>query len=186
LRLFPSPVCVNGRLVLVGDGIKIPKRGRKMPAVKLLHQQSQSNTKPEYIMGHSMQAVGLLVHAAKSVFSVPLAVRIHEGLVWSNRDKRTLLDKMLGLLDILLGIKYQVQRLKKSVDAPCFSSAFRSVLIEYSEPRRTLMLSPCSRPSRPSPGGRAKCAALTATALVGVTMCGPGWKDGLRRGRTKG
>ena len=52
-------------------------------------------------MGHSMQAVGLLVHAANSVFCVPLAARIHEGLVWSNRDKRTLLDKMLGLLDIL-------------------------------------------------------------------------------------
>ena len=101
LQLFPSPVRVNGRLVLVGDGIKAPKRGKKMPAVKLLHQQSESNTKPEYIMGHSMQAVGLLVHAANSVFSVPLAVRIHEGLVWSNRDKRTLLDKMLGLLDIL-------------------------------------------------------------------------------------
>jgi hypothetical protein len=101
LRLFSSPVHVNGRLVLVGDGIKAPKRGRKMPAVKLLHQQSESNTKPEYIMGHSMQAVGLLVHAAQSVFSVPLAARIHEGLVWSNRDRRTLLDKMLGLLDIL-------------------------------------------------------------------------------------
>ena len=101
LQLFPSPVRVNGRPVLVGDGIKAPKRGKKMPAVKLLHQQSESNTKPEYIMGHSMQAVGLLVHAAKSVFSVPLAVRIHEGLVWSNRDKRTLLDNMLGLLDIL-------------------------------------------------------------------------------------
>src|SRR5271167_2351756 len=101
LRLFPSPLRVNGRLVLVGDGIKIPKRGRKMPAVKLLHQQSESNTKPEYIMGHSLQAVGLLVHAAHSVFSVPLAARIHEGLVWSNRDRRTLLDKMLGLLDIL-------------------------------------------------------------------------------------
>src|SRR6266568_437062 len=101
LRLFPSPLRVNGRLVLVGDGIKIPKRGRKMPAVKLLHQQSQSNTKPEYIMGHSLQAVGLLVHAAQSVFSVPLAARIHEGLVWSNRDRRTLLDKMLGLLDTL-------------------------------------------------------------------------------------
>src|ERR1700719_3725954 len=101
MRLFSSPVRVNGRLVLVGDGIKIPKRGRKMPAVKLLHQQSESNTKPEYIMGHSLQAVGLLVHAAHSVFSAPLAVRIHEGLVWSNRDRRTLLDKMLGLLDIL-------------------------------------------------------------------------------------
>ena len=101
LQLFPGIVRVNNRLVLVGDGIKAAKRGKKMPAVKLLHQQSESNTKPEYIMGHSMQAVGLLVHAAKSVFSVPLAVRIHEGLVWSNRDKRSLLDKMLGLLDIL-------------------------------------------------------------------------------------
>src|SRR5208282_3441183 len=101
LRLFPQTLRVNGRCILVGDGIKIPKCGRKMPAVKLLHQQSESNTKPEYIMGHSMQAVGLLVHAAASVFSVPLAARIHEGLVWSNRDRRTLLDKMLGLLDIV-------------------------------------------------------------------------------------
>jgi hypothetical protein len=101
LRLFPQPLRVNGRCVLVGDGIKIPKCGRKMPAVKLLHQQSGSNTKPEYIMGHSLQAVSLLVQAASSCFAVPLAVRIHEGLVWSNRDRRTLLDKMLALLGIV-------------------------------------------------------------------------------------
>src|SRR5208283_816529 len=61
LRLFPQKLRVNGRYVLVSDGIKIPKCGRKMPAVKLLHQQSDSNTKPEYIMGHSLQAVSLLV-----------------------------------------------------------------------------------------------------------------------------
>ena len=101
LRLFPQPLRINGRYVVVGDGIKVPKRGRKMPGVKLLHQQSESNTKPEYIMGHSMQAVSLLVHAATSVFAVPLAVRIHEGVVWSNRDRRTLLDKMLALLGIV-------------------------------------------------------------------------------------
>lgn len=101
LRLFPDALRVNGRRVLVGDGIKIPKRGKKMPGVKLLHQQSDSNTKPEYIMGHSLQAVSVLVQAAQSVFAVPLAVRIHEGLVWSNRDRRTLLDKMLALLGIV-------------------------------------------------------------------------------------
>ena len=101
LGLFPAPVRVNGRRVVVGDGIKVPKRGKKMPAVKWLHQQSDSNTKPEFIMGHSLQAVSLLVEAAHSVFAVPLAVRIHEGLVWSNRDRRTLLDKMLTLLGIL-------------------------------------------------------------------------------------
>jgi len=101
LRLLPDRLRVNGRMVLVGDGIKIPKRGKKMPAVKLLHQHSDSNTKPEYIMGHSLQAVSLLVPAAQSVFALPLAVRIHEGLVWSNRDRRTLLDKMLALLAIV-------------------------------------------------------------------------------------
>ena len=101
LRLFSNPVRFNDRLVLVGDGIKIPKRGKQMPGVKLLHQQSNCSTKPEYIMGHSTQAIALLVHAASSFFAVPLAVRIHEGLVWSNRDKRTLLDKMLGLIQTL-------------------------------------------------------------------------------------
>jgi hypothetical protein len=101
LRLFPTALRVNGRLVLIGDGIKAPKRGRKMPAVKLLHQQSDANTKPEYIMGHSLQAVSLLVGAAHSFFAVPLAARIHEGLVWSNRDRRTLLDKMLALIGLL-------------------------------------------------------------------------------------
>lgn len=98
LQLFPAPLSVKGRRVVVGDGLKIPKRGKKMPAVKRLHQQSDANTKPEYIMGHSLQAVSLLVEAAQSVFAVPLAVRIHEGLVESNRDRRTLLDKMLLLL----------------------------------------------------------------------------------------
>ena len=101
VRLFPNVLRVNGRLILIGDGIKCPKRGKKMPAVKLLHQQSDATTKPEYIMGHSLQAVSLLVHAANSFFAVPLAARIHEGLVWSNRDRRTLLDKMLALLGLI-------------------------------------------------------------------------------------
>ena len=48
-----------------------------------------------------LQAVSVLVQAAASVFAVPLAMQIHEGLVWSNRDKRTLLDKMLALLGIV-------------------------------------------------------------------------------------
>jgi len=101
LRCFPGLLRVNGRLVLVGDGIKIAKRGHKMPAVKLLHQHSDASTKPEYIMGHSFQAVAVLVAAANSVFAVPLASRIHEGVVRSNRDRRTLLDKMVLLLGSL-------------------------------------------------------------------------------------
>lgn len=98
LVLF-QPFEVNSRLVCLADGIKAPKEGRRMPGVKLLHQSSASNTKPEYIMGHSLQAISLLVHAGGGqVAAVPLTSRIHEGLVFSNRDARTLLDKLVALL----------------------------------------------------------------------------------------
>ena len=101
LSRHPSLVRVNGRIVLVGDGLKVPKSGKKMPAVKHLHQPSESNTKPAFIMGHSCQAVAVLAGSMESVMAIPLASRIHEGLVFSNRDRRTLLDKMVLLLDSL-------------------------------------------------------------------------------------
>lgn len=103
-RLF-QPFEVASRLVLLADGIKAPKEGKRMPAVKLLHQQSASNSKPEYIMGHSLQAISLLVQGpAGHVAAVPLTSRIHEGLVFSNRDHRTLLDKLVTLLLSLTNI----------------------------------------------------------------------------------
>jgi hypothetical protein len=99
MRLFPAPFRVHGRRVLIGDGIKIAKRGKKMPGVKLLHQQSDN--KAEFIMGHSLQAVSLLAHADQSFVAVPLIARIQEGVVLCNRHKKTLLDKMLILLKIV-------------------------------------------------------------------------------------
>ena len=103
-RLHPSILRVNGRSVLPIRGIKVAKSGRKMPGVKKLHQESESNTKPEYIFGHSCQAIAVLTQALSSVFALPLACRIHEGAVFSNRDRRTLLDKMVVLIDSL-GLK---------------------------------------------------------------------------------
>jgi len=98
LVLF-RPFEVGQRLVCLADGIKAPKEGKRMPAVKLLHQESQNNTKPEYIMGHSLQAISLLVRSAGGqVAAIPLTSRIHEGLVFSNRDSKTLLDKLVALL----------------------------------------------------------------------------------------
>ena len=100
-RLDPGILRVNGRPVLVGDGIKVAKAGRQMPGVKKLHQESESNNKAEYIFGHSCQAVALLTQALASVFALPLACRIHEGTMFSNRDQRSLLDKMILLLGSL-------------------------------------------------------------------------------------
>ncbi len=99
--LKPFLYTVQGRIVLVADGIKIAKTGRKMPAVKKLHQESDNNTKPEFIFGHSCQAVGLIVRAASSFLAVPLTCRIHEGVVFTNRDHRSLLDKLILLVNSL-------------------------------------------------------------------------------------
>ena len=96
-KLF-RPVTIQGRLVFLADGIKVSKEGKRMPAVKKLHQESGNNTKPEFIFGHSFQAVSLLAKGLLGrPFGVPLSSRIHEGLVFSNRDKRTLLDKLVAL-----------------------------------------------------------------------------------------
>jgi hypothetical protein len=98
LNLF-TPVAVEGYTVLLLDGLKISKEGRKMPAVKCLHQESNNNSKAEYIMGHSLQCLALLViGVAGCMAAVPLISQIHEGLVWSNRDKRTLNDKAAALV----------------------------------------------------------------------------------------
>src|SRR3990167_2463301 len=101
LRFFQTIFTFNGRVILLADGIKVPKSGKKMPAVKLLHQESDSNTKPEYIMGHSCQAISIVVGAGTSAFAVPLAGRIHEGLVFSNRTTRKLTDKMVSLVQMI-------------------------------------------------------------------------------------
>ena len=94
LKLF-NPVKVNGRIVLACDGIKAPKEGRRMPAVKLCYQSSTNNSKPEYVMAHSMQMLALLVEGfGNKITAILIGARIHEGLRWSNRDHRTLLDKM--------------------------------------------------------------------------------------------
>lgn len=51
------------------------------------------------MVGHSLQAISLLVHGpAGLVSAVPLVSRIHEGLVFSNRHAKTLLDKLVALL----------------------------------------------------------------------------------------
>jgi hypothetical protein len=98
-RLFRRRlVRVNGRAVVLVDGLKRPKEGKKMPGVKSLHQESRCNAKASFIMGHSLQAVAVLVQAAGGYLAVPVAARIHEGVVWSNRDRRTLLDKLAALL----------------------------------------------------------------------------------------
>lgn len=91
------PLEVAGSRIVVADGLKIGKEGRRMPGVKSLHQESQNNSKAPYIMGHSFQVVGLLVEGNPGPVCVPLASRLHEGIKAGPGEKRTLLDKLVTL-----------------------------------------------------------------------------------------
>jgi len=94
-----APLQVGDALVCLADGLKVPKEGRKMPAVKRLHQESANNSKPAFIDGHSFQAVSLLVRAPDGgVAAVPLSARIHEGVIDRALElRRTLLDRLVEL-----------------------------------------------------------------------------------------
>ena len=93
------PICVDGYMVLLGDGIKVPKEGKKMPAVKLMHQSSQSNSKAEYINGHYLQVLSLAVNTrAGNIAAVPLIARIHDGVIFSNRTKKTVINRFGGIV----------------------------------------------------------------------------------------
>jgi len=59
LERCPLPK-IDDRLLLAGDGIKISKEAKKMPAVKRLHQESDNSGKAPYIYGHHWGVIGIL------------------------------------------------------------------------------------------------------------------------------
>lgn len=80
LILHDNFVKFNEMKVYLVDGIKAPKEGNRMPGVKWLFQESQNNSKPSYIFGHSCQALHALVSSGKYYLAIPLIMRIQDGL----------------------------------------------------------------------------------------------------------
>ena len=66
--------------VLVGDGVKQSKEGRRMPGVKKLFQESENSAKPEYMHGHMFGGLGILAGNFRSWACIPLSIRLHDGL----------------------------------------------------------------------------------------------------------
>lgn len=89
-----SPYRISGSLLLAIDEKKMPKEGRKMPASRVHYQSSTNNSKPAYIMGHSIMAIGLLAKSHCGAFTslMPLMFSILGGIRFTPKDKRTCLD----------------------------------------------------------------------------------------------
>jgi hypothetical protein len=72
-------VIVEERAVLIGDHTLVAKDGRRMPGVVTLHQDSETQSKPNYFRGHFWGAIGLLIGSVAEPFCLPLSLRIHQG-----------------------------------------------------------------------------------------------------------
>jgi hypothetical protein len=78
---YARPVEVDGRQVMIGDGIKVSKEAKWMPGVKKLHQESDNSGKAPYIFGHHFGVLGLLVgRRSRKHFCLPLCAELHEGV----------------------------------------------------------------------------------------------------------
>ena len=66
--------------ILVGDGVKQSKEGRRMPGVKKLFQESENSAKPDYIHGHMFGGLGILAGSVRNWACIPLSIRLHDGL----------------------------------------------------------------------------------------------------------
>jgi hypothetical protein len=65
--------------ILIGDGSKVSKEGKKMPCVKKLHQESENSGKSNYIFGRMFGIVSLLVGNVHKQFALPLSASIQDG-----------------------------------------------------------------------------------------------------------
>ena len=68
------------KALLVGDGTKQSKEGQYMPGVKKLAQESETQSKPDYIHGHMWGGVGVLIGKVREFSCAPLSLKIHDGL----------------------------------------------------------------------------------------------------------
>ena len=65
--------------ILIGDGVKQSKEAKKMPCVKRLFQESESSSKPTYMFGHMLGAIGVLIGNNEKRFCVPISMTIQDG-----------------------------------------------------------------------------------------------------------
>lgn len=103
---------IGGRVLLLGDHIKISKEGRRMPDIQIIHQESQNAGKGEYIEGHNYGQISAVVTKGEVIRSLPLITELQkspqkqEGSKKPNGD--TLVVQMVKL----------AQKAAKSINVP--------------------------------------------------------------------
>lgn len=101
IRSFIPLLRETERFLLVADGVKQSKEARRMPGVKRLHQESETQTKPDTIFGHMWGGVGVLAGMTGKMACVPASLRIHDGLQDAATWERSWLSEESHVVQII-------------------------------------------------------------------------------------
>ena len=88
-----APLMKHGdAVVMIGDGVKESKEGRRMPGVKRHYQESDNSSKARYIWGHLFGGIGILAEKAGKCFCLPLTLMLQDGVKtifgWDEPEER--------------------------------------------------------------------------------------------------
>jgi hypothetical protein len=86
---------VRGKLVLLGDHIKVAKEGRRMPCVQVHHQSSENSGKAEYIEGHIFGQISAVITDGETSRAIALTSELQESAVKTGGD--TLISQTVKL-----------------------------------------------------------------------------------------
>ena len=123
-----SLVSLNGRLLVIGDGIKVPKESQCQPGLTYLHSPSQNQSKPQKFVGHHFGCIAFVAHQANTFRAILQAAQMHEGIEdappQSNdtpqEQPSSVVSRMMALLQIVA--RQQNKPLYAALDA-LFSTA---------------------------------------------------------------
>lgn len=103
--LAHSPLLmVSGRLVVLGDHIKIPKEGRRMPCIQKHHQESQNAGKAEYIDGHNFGQISAVITNGEVSRGIPLMAELQESKTKTGGDSLVVqMIKLAGKASVATG-----------------------------------------------------------------------------------
>jgi len=87
---------IRGRLVLIGDHIKIAKEGRRMPSVDVQYQSSENIGKSEYIEGHNYGQISAVITNGVESRAIALRAEIQEGAA-KTENEDSLITQMVKL-----------------------------------------------------------------------------------------
>jgi len=102
---------VNGMNILIGDGIKVSKEGRKMPGVKKLHQESENSGKAEYMFGHLFGVVGILAGNSSKLFCIALSASVQDGV----NKIREFADSQVNVVSHVVQVIIQAAHIAKQI-----------------------------------------------------------------------